>query len=170
MAIPSSVIQEINERTDIADLVSRYVNLKRSGTDFVGLCPFHSEKTPSFRVTPGKRMYYCFGCQKGGGPIHFLMQVENLNFVDAVKKLGSECGVDVPEDNARADRDEQKRKQMYAANREAARFFYTCLTEPRGEEARKYFKQRNLSAEMITKFGIGYAPDSWDALKKHLLA
>ena len=170
MAIPSSVIQEINERTDIADLVSRYVNLKRSGTDFVGLCPFHSEKTPSFRVTPGKRMYYCFGCQKGGGPIHFLMQVENLNFVDAVKKLGSECGVDVPEDNARADKDEQKRKQMYAANREAARFFYTCLTEPRGEEARKYFKQRNLSAEMITKFGIGYAPDSWDALKKHLLA
>jgi DNA primase len=84
-------------------------------------------------------MYYCFGCQKGGGPIHFPMQVENLNFVDAVKKLGSECGVDVPEDNSRTDKDEQKRKQMYAANREAARFFYTCLTEPRGEEARKYF-------------------------------
>ncbi len=169
MAIPSSVIQEINERTDIADLVSRYVSLKRSGTDFVGLCPFHSEKTPSFRVTPQKRMYYCFGCQKGGGPIHFLMQVENLNFVDAVKKLGAECGVQVPEDSFRSDKEEQKRKQMFSANREAARFFYTCLTEPRGEQARKYFKQRNLSAEMITKFGIGYAPDSWDALKKHLL-
>lgn len=170
MAIPSSVIQEINERTDIADLVSRYVNLKRSGNDFVGLCPFHSEKTPSFRVTPQKRMYYCFGCQKGGGPIHFLMQVENLSFVDAVKKLGSECGVQVPEDSYRSDKDEQKRKKMYAANREAARFFYACLTEPRGEEARKYFKNRNLSAEMIKKFGIGYAPDSWDALKKHLLS
>ena len=170
MAIPSSVIQEINERTDITDLVSRYVTLKRSGTDFVGLCPFHSEKTPSFRVTPQKRMYYCFGCQKGGGPIHFLMQVENLNFVDAVKKLGAECGVQVPEDSLRSDKEEQKRKQMFSANRDAARFFYTCLTEPRGEEARKYFKQRNLSAEMITKFGIGYAPDSWDALKKHLLS
>ncbi len=170
MAIPSSVIQEISERTDIVDLVSRYVSLKRSGSDFLGLCPFHSEKTPSFRVTPSKQMYYCFGCQRGGGAIHFLMQIENLNFVDAVKKLGAECGVTVSDERAVDDYAEKRRKQILAANREAARFFYASLSEPIGEQARKYLKNRALTPEIITKFGIGFAPDSWERLKKHLLS
>ena len=170
MAIPASVIQEITERTDIADLVSRYVNLKRSGNDLLGLCPFHSEKTPSFRVTPAKQMFYCFGCQKGGGAVHFLMQIENLTFVDAVKKLGAECGVVVSDDRSADDKAEKKRKAIFAANKEAARFFYSCLSKDIGLSARQYLKNRQLSPEIIKKFAIGYAPDSWDSLKKHLMS
>lgn len=170
MAIPSSVIQEITERTDIVDLVSQYVTLKRSGADFLGLCPFHSEKTPSFRVTPSKQMFYCFGCQKGGGAIQFLMQIENLTFVDAVKKLGVNCGVTVTDNFVRDDNHEKKRKQMLDANREAGRFFYSSLSLDLGVNARQYLKKRELSPEIIQKFGIGYAPDTWDSLKKHLLS
>lgn len=170
MAIPASVIQEISERTDIVDLVSRYVTLKPSGSDFLGLCPFHSEKTPSFRVTPSKQMYYCFGCQKGGGAIQFMMQIENLTFVDAVKKLGLNCGVTVTDDFVRDDKVEKKRKQMLSANKEAGKFFYSCLTTDQGLGARQYLKKRQLSPEIIQKFGIGFAPDSWDALKKHLIS
>ena len=170
MAIPSSVIQEITERTDIVDLVSQYVTLKRSGADFLGLCPFHSEKTPSFRVTPSKQMFYCFGCQKGGGAIQFLMQIENLTFVDAVKKLGVNSGVTVTDNFVRDDNHEKKRKQMLEANREAGRFFYSSLTLDVGINARQYLKKRELSPEIIQKFGIGYAPDTWDSLKKHLLS
>ena len=170
MAIPASVIQEITERTDIADLVSRYVNLKRSGNDFLGLCPFHSEKTPSFRVTPSKQMFYCFGCQKGGGAVQFLMQIENLTFVDAVKKLGAECGVAVADEHMQDDKAEKKRKAMLSANKEAARFFYSCLSKDTGLAARQYLKSRQLLPELIKKFGIGFAPDTWDSLKKHLLS
>ena len=170
MAIPSSVIQDITEKTDIVDLVSRYVNLKRSGADFLGLCPFHSEKTPSFRVTPSKQMFYCFGCQKGGGVVQFMMQIENLTFADAVKKLGAECGITVSDDKIKDDKAEKRRKLMFAANREAGRFFYTALTGKDGFEARQYLKSRQLSPEIIKKFGIGYAPGSWDSLKKYLLS
>ena len=170
MAIPASVIQEITERTDIVDLVSRYVTLKKSGADYVGLCPFHSEKTPSFRVTPSKQMFYCFGCQKGGGPVQFLMQIENLNFPDAVKKLGNECGIQVSTFGAADDKAEKRRKQTLDANKEAARYFYSCLAAPCGLNARKYLKDRALTPEIIKKFGIGFAPDSWDALKKYLFS
>ncbi len=170
MAIPASVIQEVTERTDIVDLVSRYVTLKPSGSDFLGLCPFHSEKTPSFRVTPSKQMYYCFGCQKGGGAIQFMMQIENLTFVDAVKKLGLNCGVAVTDDFVRDDKVEKKRKQMLLANKEAGKFFYSSLTTDEGLGARQYLKKRQLSPEIIQKFGIGFAPDTWDALKKHLMS
>ncbi len=170
LAIPASVIQEVTERTDIVDLVSRYVTLKPSGSDFLGLCPFHSEKTPSFRVTPSKQMYYCFGCQKGGGAIQFMMQIENLTFVDAVKKLGLNCGVTVTDDFVRDDKVEKKRKQMLSANKEAGKFFYLSLTTDQGLTARQYLKKRQLSPEIIQKFGIGFAPDSWDALKKHLMS
>ncbi len=170
MAIPASVIQEITERTDIVDLVSRYVTLKKSGADYVGLCPFHSEKTPSFRVTPSKQMFYCFGCQKGGGPVQFLMQIENLNFPDAIKKLGNECGIQVSTFGAADDKAEKRRKQMLDANKEAARYFYSCLAAPCGLNARKYLKDRALTPEIIKKFGIGFAPDSWDALKKYLFS
>lgn len=170
MAIPASVIQEITERTDIVDLVSRYVTLKKSGADYVGLCPFHSEKTPSFRVTPSKQMFYCFGCQKGGGPVQFLMQIENLNFPDAIKKLGNECGIQVSTFGAADNKAEKRRKQMLDANKEAARYFYSCLAAPCGLNARKYLKDRALTPEIIKKFGIGFAPDSWDALKKYLFS
>lgn len=170
MEIPASVIQEITERTDIVDLVSRYVTLKKSGADYVGLCPFHSEKTPSFRVTPSKQMFYCFGCQKGGGPVQFLMQIENLNFPDAIKKLGNECGIQVSTFGAADNKAEKRRKQMLDANKEAARYFYSCLAAPCGLNARKYLKDRALTPEIIKKFGIGFAPDSWDALKKYLFS
>lgn len=170
MVIPASVIQEITERTDIVDLVSRYVTLKKSGADYVGLCPFHSEKTPSFRVTTSKQMFYCFGCQKGGGAIQFLMQIENLSYLDAVKKLGNECGIQVSAFGAADDKAEKKRKQMLAANKEAARYFYSCLAAPCGLNARKYLKDRALTPEIIKKFGIGFAPDSWDSLKKYLFS
>lgn len=168
MAIPSHIIQEITEKCDIVDFVSKYVRLKRSSGEYVGLCPFHGEKTPSFHVSADKQLYHCFGCGEGGTIINFVMKMENLSFLEAVKYLGEQVGVAVPETSDYDDKIAKRKQRLYEINKEAGRFFYTMLGSDEGKVAREYFSSRGLSKETIVKFGLGYAPDSWDKLFKHL--
>ncbi|MCC8076327.1 MAG: DNA primase [Clostridiales bacterium] len=165
MAIPDSFLDEVNARTDIVDLVSSYVQLQKKGSRYWACCPFHSEKTPSFCVSPDKQMYYCFGCHKGGGAISFVMEEEGAGFVDAVAILAQRAGLQMPE--ADEDRGRQKqRERLYALNREAARYFNQNLSSPQAENARRYLADRGLSRRTITNFGMGYAFNQWDALIK----
>ena len=166
--IPSELIQQIAERSDIVDIISGYTVLKRSGRGATGLCPFHNEKTPSFHVSPEKQVYHCFGCGAGGSVINFVMQAENLTFVDAVKFLGERAGISIPDDNSYDDRLSKQRQRLLEANKAAARFFYDVLLSDDGKSAREYLLSRGLSVETITKFGLGFAPESWDRLTKHL--
>ena len=163
MPIPEKFLDELTERNDIVDVVSQYVRLtKKSGSNMFGLCPFHSEKTPSFSVSPDKQIYHCFGCGKGGGVINFIMEIENLGFQDAVAFLARRVNMTVPEeaDNAETSR----RKRMLELNRDAARFFYSQLIGPSGGPGRDYVERRGISGTMVKNFGLGFAPDSWSAL------
>ncbi|MBO5454495.1 MAG: DNA primase [Clostridia bacterium] len=166
--IPGEIIQQITERSDIVDIISGYTSLKRSGRSATGLCPFHNEKTPSFHVSPDKQVYHCFGCGAGGSVINFIMQAENLTFIDAVKFLGERAGINIPEDNSYDDRLTKQRQRLLEANKAAARFFYDVLLSEDGRKAREYLISRGLSSETITRFGLGFAPESWDRLTKHL--
>lgn len=163
---PDSFITELTERNDIVDVVGSYVGLgKRSGSNLFGLCPFHSEKTPSFSVSPSKQIYHCFGCGKGGGVINFIMEVENISFPEAVEFLANRAGMKLPEsgeDKAAS----RRRARMLDLNRDAARFFHEALKAPSGQKAREYVAQRQLSPSTVTSFGLGFAPDSWDALSR----
>ena len=164
MAFPENFINELVDRNDIVDVVSSYVNLsKKSGSNLFGLCPFHSEKTPSFSVSPDKQIYHCFGCGKGGGVINFIMEIENLSFPEAVEFLAKRAGMQMPEENY--DRESRQRARMLALNREAARFFHSMLLEPSGAPARDYMARRRISHRIATNFGLGFAPDTWDSLR-----
>ena len=156
-------LQELSERNDIVDVVSGYVQLtKRSGSNLFGLCPFHSEKTPSFSVAPDKQIYHCFGCGKGGSVIGFIMEIENLSFPDAVGFLARRAGMAMPEEN---DHGESKRRErMLHLNRDAARFFHEQLKTPAGQTARDYIARRGLTARTVTNFGLGFAPNTWSSL------
>ena len=163
MAFPENFITELTDRNDIVEVVSSYVRLsKRSGANLFGLCPFHSEKTPSFSVSPDKQIYHCFGCGKGGGVINFIMEVENLSFPEAVEFLAKRVGMPMPEETN--DRESRKRARMLALNKEAARFFYSQLSTPAGTAACDYMRQRQLSPATAKRFGLGFAPDSWNSL------
>ncbi len=169
MAIPENFLNELVDRNDIVDVVSSYVRLSRkSGSNLFGLCPFHSEKTPSFSVSPDKQIYHCFGCGKGGGVINFIMEIENLSFPEAVQFLARRVNMTVPEEAT--DRESQRRSRLFALNKEAARFFYAQLSSPAGEEARRYMDTRRIGAVTAKNFGIGYAPDSWDSLRDAMRA
>ena len=169
MPIPENFLNELVDRNDIVDVVSSYVRLsKKSGSNMFGLCPFHSEKTPSFSVSPDKQIYHCFGCGKGGGVINFIMEIENLSFPEAVDFLARRVNMQVPEEAN--DRESQKRSRMLALNRDAARFFYAQLSTPAGEEARRYMAERRIGAATAKNFGIGYAPDTWDSLRNAMQA
>ena len=158
-------LTELADRNDIVDVVSEYVRLgKRSGANLFGLCPFHNEKTPSFSVSPDKQIYHCFGCGKGGGVINFIMEIEGLTFPEAVEFLARRAGMTVPQQEN--DASSRQRARLYALNREAARFFYRQLQEKSGEKARLYMQQRRITPATAKNFGLGYAPDSWDALAK----
>lgn len=169
MAIPQDFIIQLRERCNIADLIGSYVPLKRAGRYYKGLCPFHSEKTPSFTVFPDTASYYCFGCQAGGDAISFIRAVERLDYVEAIKFLAAKEGLTVPEDGVNDGLGEAKRR-MKEANREAARFFHAQLFSPAGKEALAYLRSRGLRDDTIRHFGLGWSPDSWDALSKHLKA
>lgn len=165
MALPSGFIDELISRSDIVDVVSDYVTLTPKGGSFWGLCPFHGEKTASFHVLQDRQMYHCFGCGKGGGVISFVMELENLPYIDAVRLLAKRAGMEFPEQ----DMDEQsrrKRARLLALNKEAARFFHSQLIAPVGAEGMEYLRQRGLSNRTITRFGLGFAPESWDSLMK----
>jgi len=165
MPISESYLQELTERNPIEEVVSGYVSLtKRSGSNLFGLCPFHSEKTPSFSVSPDRQIYHCFGCGKGGGVINFIMELENLGFRDAVSFLARRAGMPEPEDTQ--DAHSGARERMLNLNRDAARFFHSCLKTAQGHErAQSYVASRGLSASMLRAFGLGFAPDSWDSLR-----
>ena len=164
-AFPDTFINELVARNDIVDVVSGYVRLgKKSGSNMFGLCPFHSEKTPSFSVSPDKQIYHCFGCGKGGGVISFIMEIENLSFPEAVAFLAKRANMPLPEQEN--DRESKKRARMLALNRDAARFFYEQLQSPAGERARDYMAQRGITKTTATNFGLGCAPNAWDALEK----
>lgn len=163
MAIPEQFVDELLSRIDIVDLVGSYVRLNKKGNNYWGLCPFHSEKTASFSVSPDKQIYYCFGCHKGGGAINFIMEMENLSFVDAVRNLAQRAGLQVPESDYDKGRKE-KRERLLEMNKEAARYFHSRLYSPQGAQALDYLRRRGLSQATLTNFGLGFAPDSWDGL------
>ena len=165
MAIPEAFLQELVERNDIVDVVGSYVRLtKRSGSNQFGLCPFHSEKTPSFSVSPDKQIYHCFGCGKGGGVINFIMEIESLTFPEAVEFLAKRVGMTMPEQED--NREAKKRRRMLELNRDAAKFFYSCLSGPNGGPALDYMAKREITPATAKRFGLGYAPDTWDSLIK----
>ena len=167
MAFPEAFLDELIARNPIEDVVSQYVNLKRSGSNLFGLCPFHGEKTPSFSVSPDKGIYYCFGCHKGGSVINFEMEIEGLSYPDAVRALAKRAGLEVPEDEQYRSRYRQQ-ERLWALHKEAARFFHSRLYAPIGANALQYATGRGMPKSILTKFGIGYAPDSWTDLVDYL--
>ena len=167
MAIPEEVINEIKYRNDIENVISQYSVLKRRGKNLVGLCPFHSEKTPSFTVYPENGSFYCFGCGVGGDVITFTGLIENLDYIESIKLLAERSNIQLPEDGY--DNSFQKVKNtVYDINRETAKFFHNYLMSDEGKWALDYYKNRGLSFKTIKHFGLGAAPDSWDALINHL--
>ena len=168
---PQQWLDELRSRADIVSVVSEYVPLTQKGRRYWGCCPFHQEKTPSFSVDSEKQMYYCFGCKAAGNVISFVMSAERLGFVDAVKDLAEKFNVPRPqneEEEARYRKMRQEQERMFSIMTTAARFFRDRLYEPEGEAARGYLKRRGVSEAMVRRFGLGYAPDSWNALKDHL--
>ena len=163
MRIPEETVNEILDRTDIAEYISRYVPLKRAGSVLSGSCPFHSERTPSFTVFPNTRSYYCFGCGAGGNVVNFAMGINALDYGEALRLLAKEAGIDVPE-SYEEKTSGVKKGRIYEANKEAARFFHQCLLSENGKKALGYLEGRGLSATTVKRFGIGYSPDSWNAL------
>ncbi len=163
-------IDEVVQKNDIVDLISRYVTLKRVGNRFQALCPLHNDKkTPSFSVSPDKQLFHCFGCGAGGTVINFIMAKENLDFMEAVKLLAERAGVPIPDYRSAAEKNRaaqihEKKKRMYEMNAEAARFFFNQLIAPENKQALDYLKNRKLLNSTIKSFGLGYAPDSWSAL------
>ena len=169
MAFPAAFIDELVNRNPIEDVVGQYVALQRRGSNLFGLCPFHGEKTASFSVAPDKGMYYCFGCHKGGGVINFQMEVEGMSYPDAVRALAKRAGMDVPEDEQYQSR-YRAQERLWALHKEAARFFHAQLYAPVGAEALNYALGRGMSKAILTTFGVGFAPDTWDSLVKAMRA
>lgn len=169
MAFPPSFLDELAARNPIEEVVGQYVHLKRSGSNLFGLCPFHGEKTASFSVSPDKGIYYCFGCHKGGSVINFEMEIEGLSYPDAVRALAKRAGMTVPEDEQYQNR-YRHQERLWALHKEAARFFHAVLFAPEGAAGLAYAAKRGMPRSVLTKFGIGFAPDSWDSLCKAMEA
>ena len=167
MRISEDFLSELKYRSDISDIASSYMQLKRRGRNLVGLCPFHSEKTPSFNIYPENGSFYCFGCGAGGDVITFVMKIENLDYMEAVKFLAQRAGMSMPEDSV-DDSMSKLRNRVYEANREAARFFYAKLYSKEGVQALSYLHSRALTDNTIKRFGLGFSPDSRFALTNHL--
>ncbi len=169
MAFPQSFMDELTARCDIVDVVGSYVQLTRRGSNLFGLCPFHSEKTGSFSVSPDKQIYYCFGCKRGGGVINFIMEEENLPFPDAVRFLARRAGLEVPEEEG--DREAGRRRQrLLDLNRDAARFYYRLLQQPEGRAVREYLDRRQIRRATAVNFGMGASMDAWDVLLNEMTA
>ncbi len=164
--INDNVLDEIRDRADIVDLIGEYVDLKRSGSNYMGLCPFHSEKTPSFSVSPSKSIFKCFGCGVGGDVITFIMKRENLNFPEAVEFLAEKYNVRLSEYKDENKEARDKRNRLYDINREAAMHFLNNLSS--SPKAQKYLRDRGLSDKTIRTYGLGYSKDSWTDLYDHL--
>ncbi len=170
--IPEEFIENLIDKVDIVDVVSDYVSLKKNGSKYVGLCPFHNEKTPSFTVDGQKQLFYCFGCHVGGNIIGFLEKKENLSYIETIQELAKRANVPMPEfsfDASASGASKEMRNKIFAANKDAARYYFNMLFEPEGAEGLQYFTQRGLTENIIKRFGLGYAADKRDGLIKHLM-
>ncbi len=163
MRIPESKIEEIRSAASIVDVISGYVQLKKRGRNYLGLCPFHSEKTPSFTVSEEKQIFHCFGCHAGGNVYKFLMDYEKISFVEAVQELARQMGIDIEYESFPGDEKQSEQEVLYDINTEAAKYFYNNLQNSNeGELARKYLKERKIKPQTITSFGLGYALRGWE--------
>ena len=170
MRYEEDVIEEVREKNDIVDVISQYVSLKKKGSSYFGLCPFHNEKSPSFSVSREKQMYYCFGCGQGGNVYTFLMEYNRLSFVEALKELAQRAGVELPEGEQTPEerRQADERTTLKEMNKKAAVYFHYLLKSARGERAMAYLRGRGISDEMIRRFGLGYADIYRDDLYQYL--
>ena len=170
MRYPEDIVEEVRVRNDIVDVISGYVKLQKKGRNYFGLCPFHSEKSPSFSVSPSKQMYYCFGCGAGGNVITFIMEYENYSFTEALRMLAERAGVELP--TVEYDKEAKEQADLRAAlleiNKLAANYFYYQLKQPQGQIGYRYLKERQLSDETITRFGLGFANKTSDDLYRYL--
>ncbi len=170
MYYPDELVEEVRMKSDIVDVISGYVKIQKKGSSYFGLCPFHNEKSPSFSVSQGKQMYYCFGCGAGGNVFTFLMEYENYSFPEAVKALAERAGVNLPEAeyNEEARKKESRRTKLLEVNKEAAKYFFYQLRRGQGQAGYQYLKKRQLSDETIHKFGLGFANVTSDDLTRYL--
>ena len=168
--LPELFIQQLKQSCDMERIVSGYLPLKKKGRYLVGLCPFHSEKSPSFYVYPQNQSFYCFGCGAGGDVITFIRRIENLEYMEAVKLLADRCGLELPMDSDQSDARSMLKKRVLDINRESARFFHSCLMSEQGRQAYEYLISRGRDRKTIRHFGLGYAPAGWDGLLNHLRA
>ena len=170
MRYSDDLVEEIRMKNDIVDVISGYVKLTRRGSSYFGLCPFHNEKSPSFSVSPGKQMYYCFGCGAGGNVFTFLMEYENFTFPEAMQALADRAGIDLPKQelSGEAKRESDKRSRLLEINKEAGKYYYTLLRSERGAQALSYFRKRELSDATMQKFGLGYSDKYSDDLYRYL--
>ena len=167
--LPQSFLDDLIARNDIVDVVGSYVALQQKGSNLFGLCPFHNEKTPSFSVSPSKQIYHCFGCKKGGGVINFIMEIENLSYMDAVRFLAKRVNLEVPDD--RQDDDTARRRQrILALNRDAARWYYDVLQSPEGAAVQAYLDRRQIRRGVAVRFGMGASTPNWDDLTRAMTA
>ncbi|MBI5474371.1 MAG: DNA primase [Ignavibacteriae bacterium] len=168
MRIPENKIEEVRHASDVVDVISNYVKLKRRGKNYIGLCPFHTEKTPSFNVSPERQMYHCFGCGVGGNVITFVMEYEKVSFVEAIRTLADRAGISLPQEGVVDDKEKiTESESLYAVCRAAARFFYDNMTTTvEGQLALEYFRHRGFSDETVRAFGLGYSMNAWDTLLK----
>jgi len=169
--IPEEVIQQVQEKTDILDLIGQYVDLKKTGRNYFGLCPFHSEKSPSFAVHPEKRLFHCYGCGESGNVFTFLMKIEGYDFPEAVRYLAEKVGIDIPREDTTREKPEavKKKEKMVQAHELAAKLFHHVLLHTdAGKDALHYLEQRKIQPETIQTFGLGYSPDRWDFLATFL--
>ena len=166
MQISEEILERIKNENDIVDIISETVRLKRSGRNFMGLCPFHNEKSPSFSVSQDKQIYKCFGCGEAGNVISFVMKNRNMSFLDAVKYLASRANITLELQNEKKDKNLQKKELLYKINQEAGKFFFSNLMA--NNAAKEYFLNRGIKLETIRRFGLGYANDSWNSLMNHL--
>ena len=164
MRFSEAFLDELAARNDIVDVVSSYVELKRKGANYFGLCPFHSEKTPSFSVAPDKQMYHCFGCKKGGGVFSFIMEIENLTFPEAVEFLARRAGMPLPQEGEMQNDGDRLRRRVLELNRTAARWFYDQLQQSQGAAVQAYLDKRQIRRSVAVRFGMGASLDQWDAL------
>jgi DNA primase len=167
--IPSQIIEEIRSKADIVKIISEYVKLRKRGKNYVGMCPFHSEKDPSFTVSPEKQLFHCFGCNEGGNIFAFIMKIENIGFAEAARELGAKLGIAVPRASGVGPSKTEKDK-LYQVMLLAARYFHDCLKDKDGDAARSYLNKRRISEKTIHLFHLGYAPPGWDNLFNYLIA
>ena len=170
--IPDEVIEQVRDRSDIVEIVSGYITLKRAGRNFKGLSPFNNEKTPSFVVSPDKQIFHCFSSGTGGNVFTFIMHMERVEFPEAVRLLARKCGIEIPEDTHGDGAAESKlREQIFSVNNQAAQYYHDLLlndASPEVSRARDYLKGRGVSLDTVKSFRLGIALDSWDCLLRHM--